>query len=422
MGLKRYERDAYKVYLFMNGAFALTLSVFFTVAAVYYATDITDDPFRLVLIGTAFQGTIILFEIPTGVVADVYSRRLSIWIGFVVLGIGTIIEGIFQIYTVVLVAEVISGIGLTFISGASDAWIADEIGEERVGQAYLRAAQVRQVMMLAGIPIGTALGTIALNIPVILSGVLVILLAVALVVVMPEDGFQRKPPEERESWRTMFKTFGEGVRLVRGRPVLIAILLISLVYGLSSAGFDNLWTVNMLDRIPFPALGHLKPVVWFGLINAIAEILGLVGTEIVRRKVDVRQQANIVRALMFFTGATALSMVVFGLSGSFWLSAGAYWVQLTLRAVSDPLFMTWINQNVESRVRATVLSMDAQANSLGQITGGPMIGAIGSTLSLPVALITTGLARIPVSLLFARLVLQGKRAQADTPLEPGVEV
>jgi DHA3 family tetracycline resistance protein-like MFS transporter len=419
--MNRRKWDAYKIYLIMTGASALSFSIMFTVIFVYYAAEITSEPFQLVLIGTVFQGTVILFEIPTGVVADIYSRRLSIWIGFVVMGLGTIVEGTFQVLAVVVVAQVINGIGMTFISGASDAWIADEIGAERVGQAYLRAAQIRQVMWLAGIPIGTALGTIALNIPVILSGVLLILLTAVLMVVMPEDGFQRKPPEERESWRTMFKTFGEGVRLVRGRSVLIAIFLISIVYGLSSAGFDNLWTVNTLENIAFPAIGDFEPVVWFGFINAMATIAGLAGTEIARRKVDVSQQLTIVRALMFLTGATALSMVVFGLSHNFWLAAVAYWAQVTLRVVSDPIFLTWINQNVESSVRATVLSMDAQANSLGQITGGPLIGAIGSTISLPVALITTGLARIPVSVLFARLVLQGRKERREAALEPGMD-
>jgi hypothetical protein len=64
--------------------------------------------------------------------------------------------------------------------------------------------------------------------------------------------------------------------------------------------------------------------------------------------------------------------------------------------------------------------MDSQFNSLGQIIGGPAIGAIGSAISLPAALVTTGLARIPVTMLFARLVLQGKREQEEI-LEPRIE-
>ena len=397
----------------MTGADSLIFSLFYTVVYVYLATYVTDDPFQLVLIWTVFTATTLLFEIPTGVVADVYSRRLSVIIGFAMIGIGTIVEGVFQIFELVLLAQVVWGVGFTFISGASDAWIADEIGEERVGHAYMRGSQVGQVAFLIGIPISTALGTIALNIPIILAGMLFLLLAVFLVLVMPEEGFQRSAQEERESWRTMFNTFRESVRLLRDRTVLIAILLISAVYGLSSSGFDNLWTVNMLENLTFPAIGNFEPVIWFGLLNAVVIIMGLVGTEIVRRKVDIGSQAVIVRTLMFLTSATAICMVIFGFTGNFWLAVTVYCLSIALRMTSDPILRMWINQNIESNVRATVLSMDSQVNSLGQVIGGSTIGAIGTAISLQVALITSGLARVPVAILFARLVLQGKRKREE---------
>ncbi len=412
--MKIRKRNAYTIYLIMSGAEWLIYSLFSAVAYVYLATCVTDDPFRLVFISTVFTVTILLFEIPTGVVADVYSRRLSVIIGFALMGVGAVIEGGFQVYELVLFSQVMWSIGFTFISGARDAWITDEIGEEKVGQAYIRSSQVSQIAFLIGIPIGTALGTIALNLPIILAGVLFFLLTVFLILFMPEEGFQRSQSEERETWRTMFKTFGDGLRMVRGRSVLIAIMVVSAVYGLSSAGFDNLWTVHMLDNLAFPLIGNFEPVVWFGIINAVMTVLGLVGTEIVRRKVDVGSQPGIVRALMFLTGATAVCMVVFGLVGSFWLAAAAYCLSVTFRTSSDPILRTWITTNVESNVRATILSMDSQVNSLGQMIGGSAIGAIGSMISLPVALVTTGLARIPVTMLFARLVLQGKRDRIET--------
>jgi len=419
--MKNLQRNAFIVYLIMTGADWLIGSLFNTVVYVYLATYVTDDPFQLVLISTVFTATVLIFEIPTGVVADVYSRRLSVIIGFTLLGIGALVEGLFQIFGLVLLAQVVLGVGFTFISGALDAWITDEIGEERVGHAYLRGSQVGQIGFLVAIPISTALGTIALNIPIVLAGTLFLLLAVFLVIVMPEEGFQRSSEDEHRSWRAMFRTLSEGIRLVRGRTVLIAIFLISAVYGLSSSGFDNLWTVNMLENLTFPAIGNFKPVVWFGMFNIIVTILGLAGTEISRRKVDISRQAGIVRTLMFLTSGTAICMVIFGLTRNFWLAATVYCLSITLRATSDPIFRTWINQNTASNVRATVFSMDSQVNSLGQMIGGSAIGAMGSAISLPAALVTTGLARVPVAMLFARLVLQDKRKREET-LERRIEI
>jgi predicted MFS family arabinose efflux permease len=107
-------------------------------------------------------------------------------------------------------------------------------------------------------------------------------------------------------------------------------------------------------------------------------------------------------------------MIIFGMTGNFWLAAIVYCLSIILRITSDPIFRTWINQNTESHVRATVLSMDSQFNSLGQTIGGSTIGAIGTAISLPLALVTSGLARVLVAILFARLVLQGKREQEET--------
>ncbi len=407
--MKKHSLDAFTIYKIISGADYLFFSMFGTVVYVYLATYVTTDPFKLVLFSTVMTTTVLLFEIPTGIVADVYSRRLSVIIGWLIIGIGTIIEGVFQIFEVVLLVQVVIGLGFTFISGALDAWIADEIGEEHSGKAYMRGSQVGQITSLIGIPLGTALGTIALNLPIILTGMLSILLSAFLLWGMPEEGFQPHHQGVRDSWGIMFRTLGDGIRLVKGRTVLIAILLISTVYGLSSSGFDNLWTVQMLENITFPAIGNLEPIIWFGMFNGLVTILGLVALETVRRKIDLTNQSAITLTLMILTGATAICMIVFGLAKNFWLAAAVYCLSLTFRTASDPTIKTWIIQNTETKVRATVLSMDSQVNALGKIIGGTTIGAIGSAISLPVALITTGLARVPVTLLFARLVLQAKR-------------
>jgi DHA3 family tetracycline resistance protein-like MFS transporter len=186
-------------------------------------------------------------------------------------------------------------------------------------------------------------------------------------------------------------------------------LVISAVAGISTTGFEGLWTAYILEHIPFPEIGDFEPVVWFGIINGAVSILSLIGIEFFRRKVDVSSQTAIVRMLMVTSGITAFCMIIFGVIGNFWLAAGAYCLGYALRIGSSPINTAWINHNVESRVRATVLSMDNQVNYLGRMTGGPIVGAIGSAFSLPTALITTGLARIPITLLYVRVLKKGNQ-------------
>ena len=114
----RRRPAAYPVYLTLSGAGALFFSIIATVNLVYQVEVAALSPLQLVLVGTVLEGITFLCEVPTGVVADVYSRRLSVIIGTFLTGLGFILEGLFPVFAVILLAQVVWGIGYTFISVA----------------------------------------------------------------------------------------------------------------------------------------------------------------------------------------------------------------------------------------------------------------------------------------------------------------
>jgi DHA3 family tetracycline resistance protein-like MFS transporter len=181
-----------------------------------------------------------------------------------------------------MASQVVWGIGATFISGAAEAWIADEIGPDVASHAYLRAAQVGRFTGLLGIGLSVALGSIQLAVPIVVGGALFLVLAGFLLLFMPEQGFQPMPPEERHSWRALTRTLRDGVRLVRVRPALVIVLFSSLFYGMFSEGADRLWRAHLLENFTLPALGSLDPIVWFGIINAVGMGLAILSTEVAR--------------------------------------------------------------------------------------------------------------------------------------------
>ena len=241
------QRDAYRIYLIMEGAAAFFFGLIFTVNMVYQVTVVELNPLQLVLVGTLLETVIFLFEVPTGIVADVYSRRLSVIIGLALIGLGFALEGLIPAFGAVLAAQVLWGLGATFTSGATQAWIADEIGEDRAGAAFMRAAQIGAIAGLAAIPISVTLASLNLRIPIVLGGALFVALAVGLSLVMPEDGFKPAPRATRSPWGPMRQTLRDSLRLIRGRGVLLTFLAISAVYGLYIEGFDRLWTAHFLD-------------------------------------------------------------------------------------------------------------------------------------------------------------------------------
>ena len=382
----RSKFSAYSVYLFSEFTVALLFSMIFTVDAVYQVSMVGLNALQLVLVGTTLEIAAFVFEIPTGVVADVFSRRLSIIIGMFIMGLGFVVEGSFPFFVPILLAQVLWGLGYTFTSGATEAWIADEVGEERSGQAFLRAGQIGTIGSLIGIAPGILIGLLGVNIPIVLGGVLLMSWGVILIIIMPETGFKPAPRENRNTFQSMAHTFKGGLRLVRGKPALINILTIGLILGLYSEGFDRLWTPHLLNDITLPAVGALEPVVWFGLIRGIGMLLGIGVTEVVRRRIDASRHGPVARAVLVLISGMVVGLLAFALTGNFVIAVIAFWGFSSLRRTLGPLYTAWVNQHTESSVRATVISMSSQIDALGQILGGPIVGAIGLALGIPVAL------------------------------------
>jgi MFS transporter, DHA3 family, tetracycline resistance protein len=384
MAINPRNANPLAVYYLLEGATSLLFHIVVTLYVVYYATVVQLDPLQIVLIGTLFEVTIFLFEIPTGVVADVYSRRLSIILGVGITGVGLLIEGIFPIFAAILIAQLLSGIGATLMSGAIQAWITDEIGVERASSAFLRAAQIRILCGMIGIVMSTILGSISLNLPFIVGGMLFMGLAMLLTVVMTENGFQPTPQDERTTWQTMRATFSEGFGLVRIRPVLFFILAIEFVFAFHTEGFDLLWQKHILDNFALPTL--ITPVMWFGVIAFGANILSLLLSEGVRRRTDHQHIIVILRTIYAMISA---AMLIFVLAGNFYVAMFAYWMIAALRTTARPINEAWLNQNIEPHIRATMFSMMGQIGSFGEMLGGTPIGAIGRTFSLQAALVTS---------------------------------
>ncbi|GAC1568334.1 MAG: tetracycline efflux MFS transporter TetA(P) [Ktedonobacteraceae bacterium] len=397
----RSRLDAYAVYLIYSGLVSLSGSTISVVNMVYLVEIAHLNPLQLVLVGTALETVAFIAQIPTGVLADIYSRRRSIIVGIFLFGAAFILEGSFPRFAFILVAQILFGVGASLMDGAEQAWIAGEVGDERVGQVFLRGTQVSLLADLLGVGVGVALGSIRLNLPIITGGAFAILIAGFLLLFMPESNFQPANSEERHSWREFVNTFRDGLRDVRGRPVLITILLIALFYGLYSEGFDRLWTAHLLTDFPLPVLWQLKPVVWFGIISVAGTLLTLGASEVVRRRVDSNKQRVVIRLLLAINCVGVVGLLAFALAGNFFLALAALLTFNVFRAVNEPVYTAWLTQNIDAKVRATVISMRGQIDALGQIVGGPPIGYIGTVFSIRAALVTSSIILTPVVLLFA---------------------
>jgi DHA3 family tetracycline resistance protein-like MFS transporter len=398
---------AYPIYLGIKGSFALFFTLWSTVASVYRIEVVHLDPLRLVLLGTALEVAVFLFEVPTGVLADTYGRRRSVITGCILMGCGFALEGAIPEFVTVLAAQAVWGVGYTFISGALEAWIADEDPDRDLGTVYLRGEQADYLGSFVGIPASVLLGLVALNLPLVAGGILTIALGLWLGLAMPERNFRPSPREGRSSLQHAASTARLGVRLVRSRPVLLMLLAAALFAGMSEEGFDRLNPKQFLDVVGLLSVGNLDPVVWFGVIGAGGLVFSYLAAGVIARWLDVGSPAVAARLLLALDALMIAGMLAFALAGSFAFALGAFWFATLVRRVAEPVYLTWINEGLEPGVRATVISMSSQAGALGEASAGPVIGAIGNLSGVRPALTLASLILSPTLLLYARAMGRG---------------
>ncbi len=223
---------------------------------------------------------------------------------------------------------------------------------------------------------------------------------------MREEGFR---PERREGARlrgSLAATAREGIAAVRAHHVLLLILGTAALHGMSTEGFDRLADLHLLEDIGLPS-GRLALPVWFGILDGGALILGIGALALVKRRVHLRGQAPVARVLAVIDIVLAVTVIGFAIAASFWWAVLAFWVVGSLRSVRQPVFTAWINQGLDPKTRATVNSVGSQADAIGQAAGGPGIGLIARSISVPTALVVSGLLQLPALFLYARAIKRG---------------
>jgi MFS family permease len=382
----------------------------YLVLTVYYVLTVHMNPLELVLAGTALELAYFLFQTPTGMFADTFSRRASIIAGWAIAGACFAVEGLVPKAGVILAAQAVLGLGEACIDGAESAWLADEVGPELLGRAIVRGSKIGQIASIVGIGLAAVLGTIHLSLPIIVGGIGMLAMSVFFALAMPEYGFKPARVAGTSHWVTMTDTLSGGFRLVRGSSVLLTILGVEVFSGGGSEGFDRLWEAHIVRDVGLPSIGALSPVAWFALLAIAGALTNFVVSRYMESRIDLltANTRRMTRVLAVLNLLYVVATVGFAASRGFILASVFLLMRSTILTPGHLLRDIWLNRSItDSSVRATVLSMGGQCNALGQWIGGPLIGVVGTTLSLRAAIAVTGVASAPISLLYERVSRAG---------------
>jgi len=356
----------------------------FGMYALYVVRDVGLSPFQLLIAGAVLEFSVVAFEIPTGVLADAVSRRFSVIVGTILTGMGWAVMGLFPSFEGILLGEFLWGFGYTFMSGAIEAWLADEVGEDEAARVYPQAAQWRQFGVIAGVLGAAAFAFVDLRLPFIIGGVGQLALAAIYASTMTEANWRPVPREERsglgEARRIAVEAWGE----VQRRPMVRAALGIRLVSGAASEAFYRLWGYHLLNNIGIP--GGVSEVMLFGAISIASQVgtLGVIAAG--RRATQDGSRASAARVLAVFYMVSLAAPLAFAFSPGWAVAIPLVAITMWVSSAEHPFFAMWVNRGLDSRTRATVLSGVGQADSLGQTVSSIGFGFLATVTSVRAAL------------------------------------
>src|SRR6478736_6415713 len=372
----------------------------------------------------SFTAGMVLFEVPTGVVADTVGRRASYLLGTLTLAFSTLlyvllwrVEAPFWAWAIV---SILIGLGFTFFSGAVEAWLVDALtatgftGE--LDHVFARGQVVSGVAMLAGSVAGGFIAQAwSLGVPFVLRGVVLMVMFVVAFRVMRDIGFT--PVKGERPLGEMRRIAGASIDYGWRVPAVKWLMVESLV-----TGGVGIYAFYALQPYLLELWGDPEAYQIAGLVAAIAagaQILGGLVAPRVRRLFGRRTSGLIVLAVL-----NVVTLGLIGTIGNFWGVLAMIVVWGLLFAAATPIRQAYINGMIPSRQRATILSFDSLMSSTGGVWAQPALGRSADVWGYaPSYLVGAGISilAVPPLVLSRRQNMQADRVSApngDSELVP----
>ena len=394
------SRTIIRTYLAITGLFNLAMSLIWGINTLFLM-DAGLDIFQVMLANAAFTLGMMVFEVPTGVVADTVGRRVSLLLCLVTLFITTLLYvaiawrgwGFWPFVWV----SVFLGLGYTFYTGAVDAWLVDALKASGYTGPLESVFAKGQVMFGAAMLVGTVggglLGQIHLFIPYLARAAIVVPLFALAWFRMTELGYTPRALELRRVPAEMRRVFVEGMRYGLSHRVVRPVMLASLVnMSFMIFGFYS-WQRYFLDLLG-------RELVWVaGLIAALLALSTIAGNMLVAplsRVVPTRTGL-----LMLSVAIQTATVVWCGVLGrgapgpnAFYAVVGLYLVYGVALGFSMPVKQGYLNAHIPSAQRATIISLDSLFANLGGVAGQSGWGYLARARSIAEAWVYAGAAMV----------------------------
>jgi MFS family permease len=358
----------------------------------------------------------VVFEVPTGVVADTLGRRPSYLLGAATLLAATLLYlGMWRFHGPFwgwAGSSALLGLGFTFFSGATEAWLVDGLRATGYAGTLDAAFAKGQIAQGAGMLAGTIAGGFVaqatnLGVPYVLRSVALALTFAVAFAFMRDVGFtpRRDGSATRHVRDVLRASIDHGLRDPPVRWVMIAGLL---------AGGVPIYGFYAMQPYLLELRGERGSYAIAGLAAALVALAQIAGAYVVPLASKVFRRRT--STLLFTSLASAACLLGIGLSASFGVVLALLAAWAMTFAATIPVRQAFLNGLIPSAQRATVLSFDNLLQSAGGVVAQPALGKVAD-LSGYAASYVVGAAVNLLGVPFT-LLARGERAASDAIASP----
>lgn len=394
-----FKKDELKnLWPFYTHSLILNLSKVIMPFYVLYFFSIGFSFFQIALIGTVRSVVSLIFEVPTGAIADIYGRKTSVIMGYFLMSV--------SVATVILTNNlyILAGIFAlnalfeTLVSGADDAWAVD-LAEKDDGNLtdsyFLKKRTFRNIgMVIAPLVAGLVVKHYGMTNLWLIYGMGIFIATLFLIFAKNTNHVEIKE-NEIEDYKNVFTHSRKTWDFIRKHKIVSLLFVAIFIFFVVEEITSLVWTPYLQSHgLPLPQIGYL-----FSLIAGLGILTPLITERILKNKSKLS-------ILTTTTLIYAVALILAGVYSRLLFISIIFVITYSLEEIIEPLEDSVVNKYLQSKIRATALSLKSVVTSMASIVGGPLAGYILGILSAEKALMLSGILFMIIPLVYS---LAGKR-------------
>ena len=367
------------------------------------------------IIHLALYGSIFLFEVPTGVISDVFNRKISFICSCFLISIGILIFAFANTLEYFVIAAIIYGIGVTLESGSFEAWLIDSLDHKLYKDSdsvLAKESLLTNTFAIFGVIFGAFLASKNMMFPWILGSIIMLIVGILAVIYMKEEYLEKRNNSAKENIILTKKTISRSIKCIRTNKAIRILMILTFIQTFALSVLVQ-WQPLFKQYLQYQSsLGFVGAGTFIATgLGAVACLMIIPrkdnlnrfilffseGLENIINKIGEKTDNNLYSRLQNKKNILIISQIVIGLgifisgaSNIFPIILIAFLFYNFANGIFDPISKGYLNENILKEERATLISFVSMTGNIGLSFGLIFSGIVAENLSISIAWMISG--------------------------------